>query len=222
MTTHEHSPSREGVFSWRGGVLAAATFLVLSLTLASCDRSDTDGGEYPEQLFTVRPDDLGPEYQSEALGIGFNPPLGWEEADDSTRDLLVGEPAESAGQLEHTAELEDLFIDMTTFNMVLVWSVVSEDGSPLSVPEYDEILSALYSPTGDPTVPATGERTTFQLNGIDVIHYRHVVTDRAGATLLFEGADRQTIRLDYLFTFDSMDEQLPMIESSIGTLRRIE
>ena len=202
-------------------LVVVATALVGSMVLSACSPSDRDrsgaGDQSQEPVFAVDPEDLGEPYTNEALGITFSPPRDWMLLEDDTRERIM----EALRGEAEGAQLIDVFFSTETLSFAVLQRPTDEAGRLLSIQECDELLAATLTPGDDPAGVTASERTEFGVNNLHVIHYRHVVADRIGATLLFTGTDGDAILLQYSIPAAEIDAELRKVESSIGTLRRI-
>ena len=214
MTFHRHSSARGSVFSYPLVIL-----LLTAALLTSCTPSESgeDAQDSTAPTFAVNPDDLGEEYVSDALGISFQPPRDWPLLEGDAKEQVLGSLPDDSDP----AQPVDVFFSIETMSFAVLQRPADEDGRLLSVAEYDPLLSEALAPGDDPAGVIASERTEFSVNNVDVIHYRHVVADRIGASLLFEGPDNTAILLQYSLPASAMDSQLRKVESSIGTLRRL-
>jgi hypothetical protein len=217
MNSHRHSLSRGSVFSY----LLVTLLVTSALVLTSCSgSSDGDrGGSSSQPAFAVNPDYLGEPYSNEELGITFRPPRDWLVLDAETRTRVMEAIRGESGI--DAAELIDVFFSTETISFAVLQRALGENGQPISVADYDVLLGEALEPGDDPARVTASERSEFEVNDLDVIHYRHIVADRVGASLLFSGADGMAVVLQYSIPDSAIDTELPKVESSIGTLRRL-
>jgi hypothetical protein len=221
MWLFRHSPGRESVFTWNNGLCAGGMLLVLvavSSIALGCSRIDSSGEAAADWTFAVHGEDLGETYASSELSLSFRPPLGWTRLDDVQRQAVADALFDSTSDTSYVLALRDVFFSTETFSFAALSRIVTDEGEAVSVEEYEPALADTLEPQTDPAGVISSERSSFVVNGIRVIHYRHVIADRAGVTLLFATPDGASVRLDFSIPEAALDTELRKIESSIGTL----
>ena len=204
------------MYCFLGAFLATGAIL---LTSCSGSREGESSRTAGQPVFAVNPDDVGEVYTNEELGVSFQPPRDWLILEAETRDRVMEALQGDAGI--DSAEIVDVFFSTDTISFAVLQRATDEEGQPISVDDYDVFLGEALEPGDDPTGVTASERTVFEVNDFDVIHYRHIVADRVGASLLFAAADGMAVLLQYSIPAAQIDAELPRVESSIGTLHRL-
>lgn len=168
--------------------------------------------------FEVTPDYLGEPYENASLGIAFRPPLGWDPLDPEQRDQVADALVTEQDGDRYSLRLADVFLTTETLSFAAL-SRVTSGGDPVS--DRTAFVQAFESGLG-PANEEVRQRADFAVGGLRVTQFRHVVDDRIVFSLIFASVDGDVVKLDYSIPAAVYEEEGIKLESSIGTLQRME
>ena len=173
-----------------------------------------------EVVFSVDPEQVGPIYENRELGFKYRPPLGWEQLEGDRLQAVLDSLPESGEDDDFALEVADIFFDTTSMSFSSIGAVGIGPGAGASdyIDAFGETLGLEEVSPADDT-NAIVARMDFAVNGMPVIQFRHLRSNRITFTLLFQTDDETLIQLDYSIPADNYQTEAPKLESSIGTLQ---
>jgi hypothetical protein len=207
---------------WRGLIALAA----ISLLLVACAPDDRDavgseepgGSESSPVEFEVVPEYLDDPYQSPELGIRFRPPLGWQPLEPDQREQVADALLAEQGDARHSLSLVEIFLRAETLSFAVLSRVTLEDAPIDDIADYANAFEESLGPPNE-EIRATAR---FSVGGVPVTQIRHALGDRIVFTLVFPSAAGEVLRIDFSIPASAYEEEGIKLESSIGTLQRID
>lgn len=194
-------------------VLAGACALVFGACGASRSAGDAD---QPTITFQVIPDYVGDAYENPDLGVKLRPPFGWEPLSPQQRDEVAEALVERESLDRYSLNLVDVFLQTSTLSFAAL-SRVTLSGVPV-----ENTAGYVQSFSESIVQDDLTSRADFTVGGIDVTQFRHRLNERVTFTLIFKDADGGTLQLDYSIPLASYEDEGIKLESSIGTLQRMQ
>ena len=214
-------------------ILAALLVLCVVVGMTGCQRSSTDP-PVESIVFAIDENDLGPRYSNAELGVEFRPPVNWLMLPPDQKEAISQGLLETEVRGPYTLSIQDVFLNTDSLSFAVISLVEaadqpstsgSESGtsraseSDLQLSEYrDYLLESLTQKAAAQEGEVSVDLIRFQVNGLVIDQFRHLVADRAATTLLFTDKHQDIIQLDYSIPVSAFELEIGKLESSIGTL----
>lgn len=203
----------------RPSFLVSATVAVLAgLLLAGCGGRE-DSSPLAEPLFEVDPEQLGPAFVGEELGLTFKPPVEWMRLADAQRQAVLDALEQPEGEDVYSTEVVEIFFSTDTLSF-LALSTVQLDGSSAARDEYATSFAetiGLDEERADDE-KAIAARMDFSVNEVSIVQFRYVQSNRVTFTLLLTSGPGNLVQFDYSIPTDSYQQESVKLESSIGSI----
>lgn len=165
--------------------------------------------------FNVVPEKLGVPVVAEDLGIRFQPPAGWEPLSSAAFDSVshVLDRSDEALRLHP----RHIFLDPRNGSLCSVTTVAFADslGFDAMIARYGALIADRYQ--GDSL-----RQGLFYKDNIRMVQYLLQPQDRVAFKLLFETPVGGVIQFDYIVPKLFYAGEVKAIESSIGSIQRID
>lgn len=203
-----------------------AAVLLLLLAIASCggrssqdDATSGQSSDGEETFFEVDPEQLGPEYRNEALGLTFSPPVQWVMLEGEQRRSVLAALEAQDDNGPYSLSVKDVFFDTDSLSFLSVSNVTMTEGTP-NAGSYAESFAADLGLEADQSDSnALVARMDFVVNDTAIVQFRHVQTDRITFTLILTGGDGSLVQMDYSIPTEAYNREAIKLESSIGTVK---
>lgn len=195
-------------------LLFISVSVVFVFLVLSCDQSKNKTG-LQELTFNVNVNLLNPEIADSVLGITYNPPLGWNQV-DSVSFLKIGNLFQSQNTILKDYNIRNIYRDDSTFSMLIV-----ADLSGISDSSLNRKIQQISSMQRDTTQKLSLKYGEFTYNGFDIKQFLLQNPSFINFKLFFVKRGRQNFLLEYILPLKVYAEKIRIIESSIGSLTKI-
>lgn len=196
-------------------IIPAIFILGIAAAQTGCSpEKDNKTAEPKEFTFKIDSLRLGPAITDSLLNLKFSPPSGWNTAPRDTFNKITASSGIQSRNAQIILQPRHIFIDENSTHMLSVTEVKfrsSERPFREKAATYRSYLSKKIK-TGDLKM---GE---FLKSGLHFVQFVIQQERQMDIRLLFENRNGKVIQFDYYAPLDQYENELPAIESSIGSI----